>query len=225
MKPEIAIEALLQHNIEGKALQMAAYHKIKRRYLGVTNPAIDAEVKKWRAELDIDERVALADALWRSDIHEGRIAAAKLLTQARIQPDQAVWDLIKSWVPGFDGETIADHVCTAGRKRLEADPSRFEEIEIWTKSPDMWTRRAVLTITQPWTKQNNPKPADIALRDRVLDWTAAYLPDTNRMIQNAVAGWLRDLSKHDPDRIRAFLKKHKKGVKPFVRKEATRHLS
>jgi len=225
MKLENAITALRQHSVEGKALQMAAYHKSKRAYLGVSNPDIDLEVKKWRAELDIEHRVALAEALWRSDIHEARIAAAKLLTQARIQPDQAVWDLIKSWVPEFDGEAIADHVCTAGRKRLEADPSRFDEIEIWTKSPQMWTRRAVLTLTQPWTKQNNPKAADIALRDRVLDWAAAYLPDTNRMIQNAIAGWLRDLSKHDPDRVQAFLKKHKKGVKPFVRKEATRHIS
>jgi len=224
MTPENAITALRQHSIEGKALQMAAYHKSKRPFLGVSNPDIDLEVKKWRADMDIEARVALADALWRSDIHEGRIAAAKLLTQARIQPDQAVWDLIKSWVPDFDGEAIADHVCTAGRKRLEADPSRFDEVETWIKSPEMWTRRAVLTLTRAWSKQNNPKAADIVLRDRILDGVAAYLPDTNRMIQNALAGWLRDLSKHDPDRVQAFLKKHKKGVKPFVRKEATRHI-
>lgn len=224
MTPETAIDALRQHSIEGKALQMAAYHKTDRSFLGVANPAIDEETKKWRTALDIDERVALADGLWKSNIHEARIAAAKLLTQARIQPDQAVWDLIKSWVADFDGEAIADQVCTAGQKRLEADPSRFDEIEIWTKSTDVWTRRAVLAMTQPWTKQNHPKPADIVLRDRVLDWIAAYLPDSNRTIQNAIAGWLRDLSKHDPDRIRAFLKKHKKGVKPLVRKNATQYL-
>lgn len=225
MTPETAIEALRQHSVEGKALQMAAYHKTDRAFLGVANPAIDEETKKWRTELDIAERVALADGLWKSNIHEARIAAAKLLTQARIDPDQAVWDLIKSWVPDFDGEAIADHACTAGRKRLEADPSRLDEIEVWTKSTHIWTRRAALTITQKWSKQNHPKPADIILRDRVLGWIASYLPDSNRVIQNGVAGWLRDLSKHDPDCIRAFLKKHKKGVKPFVRKNATQHLN
>ena len=53
----------------------------------------------WRADLDLPGRVALAGALWQTDIHEARIAAAKLLTQARITPDQPTWDLIVSWVP------------------------------------------------------------------------------------------------------------------------------
>ncbi len=222
MTPDTAISALRAHSVEGKALQMKAYHKIERPYLGVANPMIDAEVKSWRAALTLDARIELAGGLWQSNIFEARVAAAKLLTQARIRPDDAVWQLIKSWVPNFDSWAIADHACMAGRKRLQADPTRLNEVEEWTKSDHMWTRRAALVITLPWTRQNHPKPAELEIRDRVLGWAAGYVDDTDWFIQKAIAWWLRDLSKHDPDRTRAFLETYGKRMKPFARKEAAR---
>ena len=224
MTPDTAIAALKTHAIPGKALQMAAYHKSDRPFLGVANPMIDAEVRKWRADLDVAGRVQLADGLWQSNIFEARIAASKLLTQARIRPDDAVWDLIKSWVPDFDGWALADHACMAGRKRLQAIPARLDEVEQWTTSPHMWTRRAALVITLPWTRQNHPKPADLAIRDRVLGWAAGYVDDKDWFIQKAIAWWLRDLSKHDADRTRAFLEQYGERMKPFARKEAARQL-
>lgn len=224
MTPENAINALRQHTVEGKALQMAAYHKSKRPFLGVANPMIDEEVKNWRSTLDIDGRVELADGLWKSGFFEARIAAAKLLTQARISDDDAVWSLIKSWVPQFDGWAISDHACTAGRKRIEADPGRLDDVEQWTKSPHMWTRRAALVITLPWTKQNNPKPADLEIRERVLGWAAGYVDDTNWFIQKSISWWLRDLGKHDPTRTRAFIETYGERMKPFAVKDAIRKL-
>src|SRR5690606_33073902 len=183
----------------GRAAGAVAYLKGDRDYLGVPVPAVADLAKGWREALDLSGRVALAGALWRSDIHEARIAAAKLLTQARIRDDGPVWRLIASWVPEFDGWAIADHACDAGERRLVADPSRLDEVEGWTRSPHMWTRRAALVITLPWTKQNFPKPRDLAIRDRVLGWAATYADDRDWFIQKAVAWWLRDLSKHDPD--------------------------
>jgi len=104
-----------------KAAEMAAYHKADRPYLGVSVPQIDDLTDAWRAELSLEDRLALAAALWRTNIHEARIAAAKLLTQARIRPDQVAWELIQSWLPDFDAWAIADHVSIAGQKRLVAD--------------------------------------------------------------------------------------------------------
>ena len=195
------------------------------RYLGIPNPAINDLTKTWRRTLTVPERVALADQLWRTDIFEARIAAAKLLTQARIRPDDAVWDLIQSWVPDFDSWAIADHACMAGQKRLIADPSRLDTVEGWTRSDHMWTRRAALVITLPWCKQNHPKPAEEAARDRILGWAATYVEDPDWFIQKAVAWWLRDLSKHDPARSRAFLDAHGDRMKPFARKEAGKYLA
>lgn len=205
---------------EGKA----AYHKQTRPVLGVTNPILNDLGKSWRQALSVDQRVALARDLWDSDVFEARIMASKLFAQARMRPDDAAWSLIESWVPQFDSWAIADHACGAGAKRLVADPSRINAVEAWTGSDHMWARRAALVITLPWTKQNHPKPADLAIRERVLGWAAGYVDDPEWFIQKAVAWWLRDLSKHDPDRTRAFLDAYGDRMKPFAVKEAGKYL-
>ncbi len=153
------------------------------------------------------------------------MAAAKLLTKARYRPDEAVWQVIASWVPDFDSWAIADHACMAGQKRLIMDPSRVDEVEEWTKSEHMWTRRAALVITLPWAKKNFPKPQDLDIREQVLGWAAEYVDDRQWFIQKAVAWWVRDLSKHDAERAQAFLDAHGARMKPFARKEAGRFLT
>jgi hypothetical protein len=49
-----------------KAAEMAAYHKVPRVYLGVTVPQIEELTDRWRAELSLDDRLALAADLWRT---------------------------------------------------------------------------------------------------------------------------------------------------------------
>ncbi len=222
MTPLDQLEALAK---DEKAAEMLAYHKAPRRYLGVTVPQIDDLTDAWRAALSLDDRIALAASLWATDIHEARVAAAKLLTQARIRPDEAAWQLIQSWVPDFDAWAIADHASIAGQKRLTADPARLDTVESWVASPHMWTRRAALVMTLPWTKQNHPKLAEEAARDRILGWCATLADDRDWFIQKAVAWWVRDLSKHDAPRARAFLETHGPRLKPFAQKEAARHLA
>ena len=221
-----ALAELRSHIEPGRAEQMTAYHKQSREVLGIPNPATNDVTKAWRQQLSVDERVQLASELWATDIFEARIAASKLLTQARIKPDDSgAWALIQSWVKDFDSWAIADHACMAGQKRLVADPTRVDEVEGWITSDHMWTRRAALVITLPWTKQNFPKPADLIIRDRVLGWAASYVTDPDWFIQKAVAWWVRDLSRHDAERSVAFLEAHGAQMKPFARKEAARHLS
>ena len=221
-----ALAELRSHVEPGRAEQMAAYHKQSREVLGIPNPATNDVTKAWRQQLTVENRVQLASELWTTDIFEARIAASKLLTQARIKPDDSgAWASIQSWVKDFDSWAIADHACMAGQKRLVADPSRVDEVEGWITSDHMWTRRAALVITLPWTKQNFPKPADLIIRDRVLGWAASYVTDPDWFIQKAVAWWVRDLSRHDAKRSIAFLDAHGAQMKPFARKEAARHLS
>ena len=220
-----ALAALRARALPGKGGEMARYHKVSRHYMGVANPAIDELARTWRHRLSLVDRLSLASQLWDSDIHEGRIAAAKLLTQARIRPDdEAAWHLIASWVPSFDAWAVADHASIAGQKRLVRKPVRLDEVEGWTEADHLWTRRAALVMTLPWTKQRHPKPDELAARERILGWAAGYVSDPEWFIQKAVAWWLRDLSKRDPDRVRAFLAEHGEGMKPFARREAAKYL-
>ena len=208
----------------GRAQGMADYHKVPCDYLGVPNPAINDLTTEWRCALSVEERVILADALWRTNIFEARLAAAKLLTQARITPDDAVWALITSWLPDLDSWAIADHAMTAGQRRLMADLSHMDEVETWTTSDSHWIRRAAMIVTLPLAKLNYLKPTEAEARERVLGWAAAYVQDTEWFIQKSVAWWLRDLSKHDPDRVRAFMAANGRHMKPFARKEAEKFL-
>lgn len=226
MTPEVALDTLRAAGDAQKALEMAAYHKVDRVYLGVANPVIDDLTRAWRADITLDERLTLAQGLWNSNAHEARVAAAKLLTQARIRPDDSgAWSLIQTWVPDFDAWAIADHACIAGQKRLVADPERINDIEPWTTSDRMWTRRAALVITLPWAKKNKIKPADIDIRERILSWAATYVDDKEWFMQKVVAWWLRDLSKHDAERVRTFLDQHGDRMKAFARKEAAKYLT
>ncbi|MFN3970855.1 MAG: DNA alkylation repair protein [Gemmobacter sp.] len=224
MTPHAALDAIAAHADWARAVQMAAYHKVARRYLGVPVPVVDALAKDWRAGLTVAERAALAQGLWETDVHEARVAAARLLTQARIRDDAAVWDTIAAWVPSFDAWALADHAAGAGARRLVANPARLDAVEGWVGAPHLWTRRAALVMTLPWTKQNHPTAEDIAIRDRVLGWCGLLAGDRDWFIQKAVAWWLRDLSRHDPARSRAWLATHGNRLKPFARHEAARHL-
>jgi 3-methyladenine DNA glycosylase AlkD len=206
------------------ATAVADYHKATRVYLGIPIPQQEPLIAAWRAQATLDERVQLAADLWKTNIHEARVCAAKLLTQARVKPDTAMWALIASWVPQFDAWAIADHVCKAGEKRLVADPARLDIVETWLTSENMWVRRAALVMTLPWTKQNHPTPQDQAVRDRVLGWCVTLAPDRDWFIQKAIAWWLRDLSKHDSPRVQAWLDAHGAELKAFARKEAAKYL-
>lgn len=224
MTPDAAIDALRAESDPERAAQEAAYHKTSREVLGIRVPRLTELATQWRQGMTVEERIALADGLWNADIHETRVAAAKLLVQARIRPDEGVWRLIASWVPQFDGWAIADHVSDAGARRLIADPSRLDQVEWWTTSPHMWSRRAALVMTLPWARMNNLKPADAEARERILGWAAGYVTDRDWFMQKAVAWWLRELSKHDANRVRAFLSDHGEGLKAFARKEAAKYL-
>lgn len=220
MTPQHALSQLQALGDSTKAAEMAAYHKLERPYLGVSNPQIDTLYKGWRKETDIPQRIEIAAFLWDSNIHEARIAAAKLLTQARIKPDDAVWDEICRWVPEFDAWAIADHVCSAGARRLFLNETRLDQVEIWTEDENFWVRRAALVITLPWTKSTHPKAAELAQRERILGWAGEYVADSEWFIQKSISWWLRSLSKHDPDRVRHFLETFGAAMKPFARKDA-----
>ena len=225
MNPDPYLDQIKALADADRATQMRDYHKMDRAYLGVANPQINDLTKAWRGELELADRIQLADALWQTDIFEARLAAAKLLTQARLRPDdEAAWQLMQSWVSEFDSWAIADHACMAMQKRLVADPSRLDTVETWTTSDHLWTKRAALVATLPWTKQRDPKPEELAARDRILGWAAGYLPVKNGIMQKAIAWWVRDLSRHDPARAVTFLNENEHQMKPYAVKEASRYL-
>ncbi|HMQ92391.1 MAG TPA: DNA alkylation repair protein [Amaricoccus sp.] len=221
-----ALAALHAAADPARAGEMLAYHKAPRVYLGLSVPVIESHVAEWRREATIAGRVALAGALWDSDIHEARIAAAKLLIQARIPEAEAeVWREFLRWLPGFDAWAIADHACKVAERRLVAQPERVDTVESWTRDDNRWVRRAALVATLPWSRHTHPGPEDRAARERILGWAATYVADRDWFIQKSVAWWLRSLSAHDPGRVRAFLDGPGRDLRAFARRDAARRLA
>ncbi|KAB7616302.1 DNA alkylation repair protein [Amylibacter sp. SFDW26] len=200
---------------------MSKKHKIAREYLGITNPELDTAYKAWRKDTNVQERVEIADYLWNGNIHEGRIAATKLLTQARITSDDGVWNALIRYLPQVDTLAISDQLSAALSRRIEAHPERLDIIETWATSEDRWTRRAVLTATLPWAKYSNPKTSDLLILDRILGWIELLAPEHEPIIQKAIAHWLRSLSKHNKSKVQDFLDEHGTTLKAFALKEAS----
>ncbi|WP_410217907.1 DNA alkylation repair protein [Paracoccus sp. (in: a-proteobacteria)] len=186
------------------AERVAARHKSGRETLGITPARLEEVVSGWRETLDAESRVALARGLWDSNIHEARIAAARLLVQARMRPDEEAWTLIRDWTPQIDGTDIGDAIAAAASRRLASDPARLDQIAEWLNSPNPWQRRGLLMATLPWAKMNHPKMADVQIRERVLDWALALSSDRHGAVRQAVETWLRDLTKHDAERVAAW---------------------
>lgn len=219
-----AVEALRAGGDPARALEARERHGVDRDYLGTPLAAIDALVADWRAELSVEERVALASSLWHSNVHEARIAAARLLLQARMRPDEAAWRLVQDWIADLDAWAIADAVGKAAEKRVMADLSRLDTARGWLEAESAWSRRTALLATAPLAKKNHPKPDELAAREEVLDWIEALLPDRDWHVQKAIAAWLRDLARHDPERVRQFLAEHAEAMRGFTRKDVAKAL-
>ncbi len=224
MSPDHALDQLKSLARAQKSNEMAAYHKAKRAYLGVSNPEIDALVRRWKQGADTETLVASARALWRSDIHEARVAAAKILSKPRFDDDAGVWAEISTWVADFDAWAIADHACKAGSFRLLAVRTRLDDVAAWTVHENMWVRRAALVTTLPWARMASPDKRDRAIRARILGWAGQYTRETEWFMQKVVGWWLRELSKRNVAPVTGFLNAHGDNMKPFARKEACKYL-
>ena len=182
--------------------------------LQATPPAAAPAVTPLTIRMHADDNVAIV-------ANDGGLPAGSLLPSGLVLRDRvpqghkvALVDIAAD-APVLGADAIA--------LRL-ADPSRLATVESWTTHPNMWTRRAALVITLPYAKMNFPKDADLSIRETALGWAAAYVTDRDWFIQKAVAWWVRDLSKHDATRARAFVEGPGAGLKSFARKEAGRFL-
>ena len=208
-----------------RAVDMRAYHKIDRVYLGLSNALTGELAGDCRKSMDQAALVALAEDLWASNIHEARVVAGKLFIQARMRPDDNLaWDCITGLVPDFDSWAIADAVAMGGQKRLLQDPTRLDVLAGWTVSDHLWTKRAALVFALPFTKSRHPNAVETDARARILGWCAEYAADPQWLIQNALASWLRELSRREPETVARFLIDHGPVMKPFAQKEAARLL-
>lgn len=230
---EAALAALAAAADPAAAEGLAARHRTATTALGVPAAQIAELCAEWRAAIEdalgkdeaaLAARMSLAEGLWASGVFEARLAAARLVTQARIRGDGPVWAALLAWAAEADCAALADAVAGAAQRRLGQDPARLGDLAPWLEADALWLRRAALVWTLGLAKERNLSDAGLEMRETVLDWAARLSADPRQPIQQAAAAWLRTLSVRDPGRVQAFIEAHGAQMKPESRREALRRI-
>jgi 3-methyladenine DNA glycosylase AlkD len=201
-----------------KAIADQRYHKSSREHWGVSVPQCEKLTKAFAKNLNPDELLSMAEALWMTDLFDPMICASKMLISCRVKPSSQLWNMIKKFLTCVDGWALEDSLAHAAWKCILADKTLLNDLEEWTRHSNFWMRRAALVYTLPFAKQGEDP-------ERMLGWSASYATDSEWFIQKAIGWWLRVLGEHNPDRVLLFLKMHWGQLKSVARKEATRKLS
>lgn len=215
---EALIRALRDRADPERAIQEKRYHKSTWVHWGVFAPKMDEAIREALDGAETSTQLALARELWREDVWDLKIAAGRLLSRKAIPADAKLWRFVVERMNDLDGWAIADTLANVGSRCLIADPYRLDLVETWVSSPHLWTRRASLVFTLPWTKGQGRDP------ERMLGWAARLRDDREWFIQKAIGWWLRELSKRDPERVRAFLAEHGAALKGVALREARKYL-
>jgi 3-methyladenine DNA glycosylase AlkD len=194
------------------------YQKSKWTHWGVALPDMDGAIRETLKDVPPRDLLRLSALLWSEPVWDLKIVAVRILARDAVPVSESLWRFTRARMPDLDGWAVADGLAAVGSRCLVADPRRLDTVESWVKSPNLWTRRAALVFTLPWTKGGRDP-------ERMLGWAAQLADDPEWFIQKAIGWWLRELSKRDQQRIRRFLKEHGARLKGFARREASKYLS
>lgn len=195
MTCDAALAALKSAGDADRATQLAKLPNAGEVF-GVPAAQMEEFARAWRQDIDLEARLELARELWETDVLEARLMAAKLLTQARIKDDAAIWEQIIIWLDQAGNWTIVDVLCAAGSRRLMADISRIETVEKLAYTDTVLARRASLLLTEKLAKSPHPSEAEQAALDRACEWLPAFLEDDKKDVHRTAQSWVRSLAKH-----------------------------
>lgn len=203
---------------QARAEQEKRYQKSGWEHWGVAVPDIDHAIRETVKDAPARELLRLSARLWREPVWDLKIAAARILARDAVPPTENLWRFVRARMADLDGWAVADNLANVGSRCLLGDPRRLDAVEAWVESRHLWTRRAALVFTLPWTKQGRDP-------ERMLGWAVALADDPEWFIQKAIGWWLRELSKRDKQRVRRFLDDHGAALKSVARREATKYLA
>jgi 3-methyladenine DNA glycosylase AlkD len=199
-----------------RAEKEKAYQKSRWEHWGVALPKMDLAIRESLKDLSPQKLLSLSARLWREPVWDLKIVAARIVARDAMPATEQLWKFVRARVPDLDGWAVADNLASVGSRCLLADPRRLDDVESWVASRHLWTRRAALVFTLPWTR-NDRDP------ERMLRWASKLADDPEWFIQKAIGWWLRELSKRTPSRVQRFLHQHSQ-LKSVARREASKYL-
>jgi 3-methyladenine DNA glycosylase AlkD len=214
--------ALAPHADAGRAAGAQRYLKSSLRFLGVTVPVVRKTAAQWvreHPELDAAGALVLAEALWRTDVHELRSLGIAILERVRAQ-------LTAAEVPGLialvrDADTWA-HVDWLATKVLGPlavqSASGRKQLALWSRDANFWVRRTALLA---WHDALLAGGGDF---EHFAQLARPLLADREFFIRKAIGWVLRSTSRRTPERTIGFVRAHAKELSALSFREAVRNL-
>ena len=150
--------------------------------LGVPMPVLRKMAK------EIGRRHDLADALWRSAIHEARILAALIDDPGKVTEEQ-----MERWVLEIDSWDVCDQLCSNLFSRTAL---AREKAVVWSGRPETFVKRAGFVLMACLAVHD--KKADDALFVGYLSLIVREAGDDRNFVKKAVNWALRQIGKRNP---------------------------
>ena len=213
---------LAREGDSARALGAQRYLKSELTFLGVTVPGVRNAAKAYvRAHPQLDRKalLALAEALFSTDVHELRSLAIGILGLKRSLLTAADGAELISMIRRADTWAHVDWLATKvmgpllvptaqGRKRLER----------WVRDPSFWVRRTALLCWHDALLAGGGDFEHFAKLARPL------LHEREFFIRKAIGWVLRSTARRTPECTIAFVKEHATELSALSFKEATRNL-
>ena len=207
-----------------RAAKGSPAHAALERYLGSPLPVLGVRVPEFRrllARFDRDlgprtprELRAVLRSLWGGGTYEERLSAIELLDRRPGARDGPTWRLVDRWVDEATGWALSDSLASGPVAAwAAAEPERFSDLLAWTRSPNLWRRRAASYALHDWVRAG-ALDRPFVLLERLLD-------DPEFWVQRAVGTWLRECWKADRRRTERFLEEHVARLAPVTITVAT----
>jgi len=207
----------------GRAAAAKAYLKSDLIFWGADLPAIRAAIREFcraHPSLSRSQLRAVAESLYRADVHELRAAAIGVLECERatlIDRDlpwlialvrrSKTWAYVDWIAPKVIGDVIARY------------PRAKSLLVGWSNDDDFWVRRTALLAEHDALRRG---AGDFVLWSRV---AATMLDEREFFIRKAIGWVLREVSKKRPELTFAFLREHRARVSSLSLQEGAKYLS
>ena len=224
--PEEAAEAL---HAELEALGSPDYAEGAKRYLkselrffGTRSPDIRRTVKAFLREnpgLTRTELVALVEELWSEPIHERRLAAIQFLeAKAPLLERRDVALLERLLRQSLTWAYVDPLSINVGGQMWVAGTLGPGTLNAWSRDDDFWIRRASLLVLLKPVKSGRDF-------ERFSGYADAMLEEKEFFIRKAIGWVLRELSKKDPEKVRAWVEPRLERMSGVTRREAIKYLT
>ncbi len=192
-------------------------------FVGVELPNIHRIVKQNIKGLEIDELPDVMEGLWKIRTFETRLAAIDVLKVfAKKGSVETALDFADRWIDDADTWAVVDPLCSPCIGSLLLREAKVEvTLRSWRTSDNFWRRRASVLPFLHLALKSQYKPE---YADKILEAVSPHISDEEFFVGKA-AGWvLRELSKRDPELVRAYLDKNREKMTKLVIREGSKKL-